>query len=132
MTIDVFFYFFQISYFLHRQYEIISGYLVGVYKHYAPIIQFGVLQAYNWLEVSIPKAYRFMLTNVLLLKKTIYELNPPLFDKVYVIISDAIEYVVKMVPIVVERCLVALNILLETIRSYLVKSQSWMQQQFKK
>ena len=73
-----------------------------------------------------------MLTNVLLLKKTIYELNPPLFDKAYVIISDAIEYVVKMVPIVVERCLVALNILLETIRSYLVKSQSWMQQQFKK
>ena len=127
-----FYYFFQLSYFLNRQYEIISGYLIGLYKYYAPIIQSNVLQVYNWLEVSIPKAYRFILANVLLLKKTIYELNPPMFDKAYVILSDAFEYVVKMVPIVVERCLVALNILLETVRGYLAKSQGWMQQQFKK
>ena len=126
------FLFLQLAYFLRRQYEIISAFFVALYNKYAPIVQSSITDAYQWLEVAVPKAYHFTVTNLLLLKKTIYELNPAMFDKVYVILCDAFNYVVKMVPIVVERCMVALNVLLETLRSYFAQSQQWMQQQFKK
>lgn len=121
----------KLAYFLRRQYEIISAFFVALYNKYAPIVQSSITDAYQWLEVAVPKAYHFTVTNLLLLKKTIYELNPAMFDKVYVILCDAFNYVVKMVPIVVERCMVALNVLLETLRSYFAQSQQWMQQQFK-
>ena len=115
---------------MKRQYDIISSYLLGLYKTYAPIVQENVTQFYNWLQVSIPKAYKFVLTNLMELKKTIYNLNPAMFDKAAVILNDAIDYVIKMVPIVVERCMATLNLVLEYIRTYFAQGQGWMQQQF--
>ncbi|XP_066935206.1 transmembrane protein 214-A-like isoform X1 [Clytia hemisphaerica] len=120
----------KITYFLKRQYDIISSYILGLYQTYAPIVQENVTQFYNWLQVSIPKAYKFILTNLMELKKTIYNLNPAMFDKAAIVLNDAIDYVIKMVPIVVERCMATLNLVLEYIRTYFAQGQGWMQQQF--
>jgi len=109
----------KITYFVRRQYEIITSYLLDVYNTYSPIVQESVLNAYDWLVVSIPLAYNHTLNTLVILKHTIYNLNPELFDKAAVIINDAIAYVIKMVPVVVERG-----------RECVLQGQGWMQQQF--
>ena len=74
--------------------------------------------------------YKYTVATLLQLKKTIYALNPEMFDKAAIIVNDAIEYVIKMVPVIAERCSASLELLVESLRMYALKGQGWMQQQF--
>jgi len=115
---------------LQRQYEIVSFFLSSLYKTYAPIVQQNVLFVYDWLRVSLPKAYNQIVESFLILKKTIYDLNPAMFDKAGVVVNDALDYVIKIVPEILDRCVATLNFMLESIRGYFVQRNG--QQQFRR
>lgn len=119
------------TFFLRSQYEIISKFLLDLYSTYSPIVQENVYFVYNWLQVSLPKAYNYIMNLLLQLKRTIYDLNPLFFDKLSIYLNDAIDYVIKMVPIIIERCSVYLNICVNVTRNYISQGQVWAQQQMK-
>lgn len=120
----------KITYFLQRQYEIISLFLFDLYHTYSPLVQEFVISVYKWFEVAIPAAYKYTITTLTHLKNTIYALNPEMFDKAAIIINDGIDYVIKMVPVIAERCMASLELLSQTLRKYILKGQDWMQHQF--
>jgi len=120
----------KVTYFLRRQYEIITAFILNLYNTYSPLVHQNVMYIYNWLEVSVPKFYKYILNTCINLKKAIYDLHPTMFDQAAIIINDAIDYVIKMVPIIVERCSLSLKLLVESVRGYLVQGQGWMNQQF--
>jgi len=118
----------KVSFFLSEQYRIISGLIIATYEKYTPIIQDGVLSTYSWLCVAIPNAYNYTIQLVYTTKQQIYQLNPVFFDSLRVYIDDAIVYVVKVTPVVMETVRNYTSTCAKSTQKYFSAGQIWLQQ----
>lgn len=91
-----------------------------------------LLRVYNWLLIALPEAYNYIVNLLFILKRTIYELSPEFFDSLALKLNDAIKYVMRTLPVVIEQARVYVNACVTATRNYVSQGQMWMQQQMQR
>jgi len=118
----------KVGFFITEQYRIISTFVLNNFEHYSPIVQKSVLDSYDWLIESIPLAYHYVLNLLNVTKQRVYELNPETFDKIWIILVDAWNYVVQKTPVVIAVVGDYTTQCVNMTRGYVQQGQVWMQQ----